>query len=160
MDGLKAKRKTRRVGRGQSQARAPKGGATADPLCRLPPQSPRERGGPHAALASASRPVGSSRPLRSEGRRSNSSLGSSECSGLRRGKGGKQAQRQIFPNPPFAGMLMAAMPAPPFVLRPRFPEWGWGGVTQVYMQGKYDSLNRSGPNFHRPPVSPPSSPPS
>ena len=68
---------------GKSQAGSQKGGG-------LPSQC--KPGGPHTTLASASRPVGSSRRLRSEGRQSNSCLGSSECSGLQRGRGGRQAR--------------------------------------------------------------------
>lgn len=67
----------------------------------LPSQSRCKQCGPQAALASTSRPVGSSRRLRSEGKRSNSSLGSSERSGLGRGMGGreKRAQRRTFLHP-------------------------------------------------------------
>lgn len=81
------------------------------------PPSQRKVSGPHAPLASASRPVGSSRRLRSEGRRSNNCLGSSECSGLQRGRGGRQARisKAVLlaceaGALPFAGKRMAAYP--------------------------------------------------
>ena len=81
------------------------------------PSSQCKLSGPYATLASASRPVGSSRRLRSEGRRSNSCLGSSECSGLQRGRGGRQARisKAVLlaceaGALPFAGKRMAACP--------------------------------------------------
>lgn len=97
MDGLKAERRTWRAGSGELTASSQlarteleprREEQTADLFCpHLPPQSQYKQGGPQAALASTSRPVGNSRRLRSEGRRSNNNLGSSEHSSLRRGEG-------------------------------------------------------------------------
>lgn len=111
----------------------------------FPPQSQYKQGGPQAALASTSRPVGNSRRLRSEGRRSNNNLGSSEHSSLRRGRGekpGKGSSKKGLPawrrpecslrrNDDHCGSSLSS--------KSRLPEWGSAYILWVHMQDQYNT---------------------
>lgn len=98
-------------------------------------------------MASTSRPVGNSRRLRSEGRRSNNNLGSSEHSSLRRGRGEKPARASSKKGLPARRRSECSLcwnddhchGSSSLSSKSRLSEWGSAYIPQVYMQGQYNT---------------------
>lgn len=154
MDGLKVKRMTWRAESGEHMANSqlvrtklgPRG--EEQQLCpHLPSPSQYKQGGPQACLASTSRPVGNSRRLRSEGRRSNNNLGSSEHSRLQRGRGEKPVRASSKKGLPAWRRPECSLcwnddhchGSSSLSSESRLPEWGSAHIPRVYMQGQYNT---------------------